>query len=115
MKEPTEEYTPEQAQKCLEDFFFDQKMYCGGKIPKNLLLSNTSYLKLDLSECIDRAYSLISQDPEYLFKESGENIEPEIEHVIKILDKCSAKRVPKQFAGGVMLIYLSLCEGFGFE
>ncbi len=97
---------------CVDKFFKDKKIYYGGPIP-NRFLHNEENVKLiadlDISEAVDKAYTIIGD------KYSGRNteIEGEILEVISILNECSARRIPKCFAGGILLICLRVCKGFG--
>lgn len=98
----------------LINFFNDKEMYCGGKIPKNLLL-NENNIKLVINSTIensmDKIYSSIEGHFNKVDPESG-LVSDDIKLVKSILDKCSHAKIPKEYSVGILIIYLILCEGF---
>ena len=94
----------------IDRFFAQQKMYCGGSISPQILHSPvylTQVLNTDISHGVDLAYEAI--------KRGAPVTDEEIAVVLKTLDKLAQTGVPKEFAGGILLMYLELCEGVEFD
>lgn len=98
----------------LNIFFKDKEMHCGGKIPKHLLITEKN-IKLILEKTIENSMETIYANIEGHFKQVGSDsglISDDIKLVKSILDKCAHAMVPKEYAAGMLIIYLILCEGF---
>lgn len=103
------------AKKYINQFFKDKEYYLGGEIPQEELFSNTSILTVlnsNIEDSVDRAY--IGLKP-LLLKEKKNfgNLEVtcDVRIVVGILNLLSLSCIPKQFAGGLMLLYLKFVEG----
>ena len=100
----------------IEVFFKDKEHYHGGKIKKEYLYSEKNLsrvLNTDVSSGILEAYSKIKNHPDIVIDED-ENagiITDDVRLSMSIFDQCSKRGIPKQFAGGILLMYLDLCEG----
>ena len=95
-------------------FFKGQDMYCGGPIPKSILLSN-HYVKMVLDTDIGHGADMVYE----LLQESG-RITPRPRSVIpqdtqiflEVQRLCRQISIPKCFVGGITMMYLELCKGF---
>jgi len=99
-------------------FFEQEHWHCGGPIPDDLLYSdrNVFLLGLKLEEAIDIAHAsvakarLVRDHPELgieggkFDKHLGEKLFP------KVLHTCEKRHIPQNFIGGILLIYLEICE-----
>ena len=99
---------------CIFNFFRDKEMYYGGPIPPKMMLAD-NYIKLVASSntCndIDRAYFLLSKTGINTEVENENLVSDDVRLILQILDQCVKTRVPKCFRGGIILMYLELCEG----
>jgi len=89
------------AREEMDRFFSKEELFCGGAIPKDMLNSQeyvTMVLNTDISHGVDAAYKVMQS-------------ESDVAVVNKILEKLSKSGVPKEFAGGILLIYLELVKG----
>jgi hypothetical protein len=96
----------------IEHFFQDKTFYCGGKIPKNILITDRNIsivANYDIIKGVQRAYSSLKEDPISL--ECLGEVTGDIRMVSSILDNLAKSSVPQQFAGGMMLLYLELVVG----
>jgi len=100
------------AENFIYAFFCDKSMFCGGPIPKKLLFSRqyiTLVLNLKIAKGIQRAHEMIE-----IHNKTAENPITDIqamELVRDTLDLFAHSGVPKQLAGGILLMYLELVEG----
>lgn len=100
----------EYATDCIENFFKNMMMYCGGKIPKSLLFTEKRILSLfhlDIVKAVDLAYKTIDN----ISQDKLKNIAL-VNETLKLLAKSG---IPKYFAGGMLLMYLEFCEGIDFD
>jgi hypothetical protein len=101
----------------VESFFHDKPMYCGGAVPRHLLLSPqriSNVINTSMGEGIDRAYGALEKtiDPEDLRRaEQSGCVTEDVKLVREVLDMLAHHKVPKCFAAGMMLMYLEFCEG----
>lgn len=102
-------------------FFADKEMHCGGKITESFLFQpRRLYAVMNMNFCkaVDKAYNCMKSDldEDYLQRcvDQGK-LSPDVEKVIETLDMLGAARVPQQFLGGMLLLYLELCEGVKIE
>jgi hypothetical protein len=101
----------------MEQFFSNKMLHCGGKIPRSLLYTDTHIsmvMNFDISKGVDRAYEalepLLSPEEVALSKQTGEATS-DIKLVNDTLNLLARSGIPKQFAGGMMLLYLKFVEG----
>lgn len=114
-------------------FFSGKEMYCGGSIPEYLLFSDryiTDALSIPVGDAISLVYramgTFVDIDEEEPSDESlkrffsiqaldemeDDHSEPaDIKKVLHALSLCSSEGVPKQHAGGLLIMYMELCEG----
>lgn len=97
-------------------FFSNREMYCGGMIPEYLLHSNRyiKNIKILISDAVDCVYramgTLIIPTDEDDISDKWEHQE-DVKTVLKVLKMCSNEGVPKDMAGGILIMYMELCEG----
>ena len=102
------------AREWIIKFFADKEMYCGGPISERILLS-PHYIKLvldtDISVGSEVAYIAMEVDNKGEFPIKLGGISDDVRWVIGFLGRCGVNRVPPCFIGGLMLMYLELCDG----
>jgi hypothetical protein len=109
-----------QAIECMETFFADKKYWAGGKIAKSKLYSEeniATVMDTNILDALDVAHAcLAEQQPQsYKTHEDGEEIKGwSIPLCYEILKSCPLRMIPKCFAGGILLVYLSLCQGINY-
>lgn len=98
-------------------YFCDKELPEGGQIPKKLLHSDRyiSYvLNTDICNGMDLIYKIVGVDytVEQVrhFERQGQ-LPEDVKYVISMLHDMSRRGIPKQFAIGIFLIYLELCQG----
>ena len=104
------------ARQYMEVFFADKEFYCGGSIPQKILYSPsyiTQVLNTDISHGVKQAYKILDDHDGISSVEEDEKISEDIRLILAVLKQCEDLRVPKVFAGGIMLVYLEVCEGVG--
>jgi hypothetical protein len=100
------------AKEYIFSFFSDKNFFCGGRIPKRILLDNSHVLMVieyDISRSVQKAYDCLKEHS--ISKEFLGEVTGDIRLVSSILNDLSISRVPQQFAGGMLLLYLKLVEG----
>jgi hypothetical protein len=116
------------AKHYIEIFFRDKKFYCGGRIPKHMLNDNkyVGYmLNLDVCNGMDMIYAAIGsdvviedfieedeeEDDDEISETNSSQIPDDVKRVLSLFDMCSKAGIPKQFAVGITIMYLELCDG----
>ena len=97
-------------------FFKNKPFYCGGKIPKNMLINCDNILTVinyDIIDSVKKSYFFL-RNHDSATQLLGE-VTGDIRLVSSILHKLSAERVPQQFAGGMLILYLKYVEGVEVE
>lgn len=95
-------------------FFYNKPMHCGGPISAGFLHA-PAYVERVLNTEISIATQLvyiameIENGAPYLPKLGG--ISDDVQWVIVFLRHCESLEVPPCFIGGLMLMYIELCEG----
>jgi len=103
----------ELAKQYILNFFSNKEMYCGGSIPTKMLLTprNISLvMNASVEATLSRIYSCIQPHFKQLDSDSG-LVAEDVKLVISILKQCSKAGIPKEFATGILVIYLEHCEG----
>lgn len=100
------------AKKYMVSFFSDKDSFLGGKIKDDVLLDENNLnmvLNYDIITSVNIAYSSLK---EYDIADTflGE-VPGDVRLVNGILQILSSSKIPQQFAGGMMLIYLKLIKG----
>ena len=111
-KSPHVKSIREQAIECMELFFVDKKYWAGGVIPKNKLYNEQNIMtvmQVNIQDAFAVAYEcLIEQNPQrYETDKKG----CEIELCFNTVKECSRRYIPKSNAGGLLLVYLAVCQG----
>jgi hypothetical protein len=104
----------ELARNYIEDFFSDKEMYCGGKVSIDVLHSPsyiTMILNTDVCNGVSAAYAMLAACDEIDCDAELGMVATDVRLVVSVLQQCSDRGIPKQFASGMLLIYLELCEG----
>lgn len=98
------------------DLYFRDKELPKG-VTKKLLHSKkytSMVLNLDICTGIDSIYKLVgveyTNEQMRYFERQGQ-LPDDVKYVISMLHDCSKRGIPKQFAVGVIVMYLELCEG----
>lgn len=99
----------------IKTFFTNKKMYFGGAILEEELLTDR-YIQMvihtNVVKGVEHAYKVL----EHCMTEDDENhISDDIRLVVKVLEECGSLGIPKCFAAGILLVYLELCEGYVIE
>jgi hypothetical protein len=103
----------ELAKEYMVNFFANKEMYCGGPIPKQILLNNKNLsivLNSNIEETLPKIYVSIEDSFSQLESDSG-LVADDIKLIISILKQCSRFGIPKEFSVGIMILYLEYCEG----
>jgi hypothetical protein len=103
----------ELAKQYIVNFFADKEMHCGGPIPTRILLTQRNIslvMNASVEATLPRIYSCIEPHFEQLDADSGLLAE-DVKLVISILKQCSQAGIPKEFATGILVVYLECCEG----
>ena len=110
----------EQAKNCILNFFRGKQWCCGGDIPEHELISQDKIdilEQLDLVDAVGFFYDFtsyeLSKNPEFMLNGYQLSINPDydIEVAKLILEECSSVKIPKNRAGGILLMYLDLIVG----
>ncbi len=115
-------------------FFANKEMHCGGEIPEYLLFSDryiSDAMAIMIGDAVNLIYramgtavEIINEDEwgekQIVLNQYGQPIEEldepaelqkDIKSVLNVLQICSSQGVPKDLAGGILLMYMELCEG----
>ena len=105
----------------IDMFFQDKQMHYGGKIPKYLLHSKeriSLVMNTTIYDAVGVAYNALERElpPQQLAKSKKSGALTEDIYLVRdTLNKLAKNCIPKRFAGGMLLMYLELCEGTEFE
>lgn len=96
------------------EFFAGKQMHCGGDIPLQVLLTDHNIdllLKTNMSSATVIVYAAmeVSNGAPYAIKMGG--ISDDVKWILTFIKHCANQSVPNCFVGGLMLIYLELCDG----
>jgi len=98
---------------CIDRFFADKIMHCGGKIPKYILTDPKKISIVSSTTLIDGlkiVYDSMKDSNFVKAKNTGDTTE-DIKMVNETLNLLGKSGVPQKFAGGMMLIYLKYVKG----
>lgn len=102
---------------CIEKFFDDKIMHCGGKVPKYMVNTPkkvSMVINTGLCDAVDIAYEslrdYVSPEEKKVAKYHGE-ITSDIKMVNEALSMLGKSGTPQRFAGGMMILYLKYCKG----
>ena len=104
------------AKVCVDKFFEGKEMYGGGPVPQRLLRSPrylSMVLNTDMIFGVPYAYTALAKAEHPATQRSSKlaTVEKDVKLVISILNHCHTLGIPKEFACGLMLMYLEICEG----
>ena len=105
------------VRKYIDNFFHDKELHCGGPIPKKLLHSPhyiVMVINTTVSNAVIAAFKSLDHfaENENLDDEGNDGIvTDDMKTVIAIQNHTCERRIPKEYSGGVMLMYLELCKG----
>lgn len=101
-----------QAIECMDLFFVDKKYWAGGAISKKKLYNDQNIMTVMQTNILDAfavAYECLEMQKPQSYNIKGKGWE--IQLCYNIIKECSRKYIPKCCAGGILLVYLSLCQG----
>ena len=99
---------------CIVNFFQKKEMYYGGPISEKMILTDhyiNTVARSSFCQDVDRAYLALSKSGIQTEAENENLVSDDIRLVIQVLDDCVINRIPKCFRGGIVLMYLEICEG----
>ncbi len=102
--------------KYFDEYFDNKEYYCGGEIPHNMIYNEENYrlvLNTSMEEGIDQMHFIFEQNPPPSDFSNILGWGPS--RISELLVECASKRIPKQFAPGLILIYLDVCEGLRYK
>ena len=92
----------------MRKFFKTKNWYNGGPIPDELIYTRRNFRLLQnvsLYEAVDLAYESIAKTSKII-----ENKNYDLITTMKILKNCEKKKIKQEYIGGLLLLYLELCE-----
>lgn len=106
------------AKEYIRIFFKNKKNKDGKRINKEVLFDKQNIIKLlniNIVESTKIIYSSLENSKEFGIKSKKEDVTNEIKLVNESLKKIYNAKIPQQFAGGMLLMYLEICEGIEFN
>jgi len=112
---PDDEKLPEgvisEFTKSIQVFFKERKWYNGGPVPYELLYTSEFFHLINnvaLLDAVEMAYKGIDRQKAMAQTVYKKNIDIAI--TLGILHECESKNIPQDHIGGLLLMYLILCE-----
>jgi hypothetical protein len=102
----------------IKRFFKNKKNITGNKINIKELYSKEKIEKLiniNILESTKIIYPILEKDKKYCSKNKKEDVTNDIKLVNEALKKIYKFKIPQQFAGGILLVYLEVCKGIKIE
>lgn len=98
---------------CIDRFFADKIMHCGGKIPKYILTDPKKISMVSSTTLIDGVKIVYDsmKDSNFVESKNKGDITEDIKIVNETLNLLCKSGIPQKFAGGMMLIYLKYVKG----
>jgi hypothetical protein len=106
------------AKHYIKKFFKNKKDISGEKIDIKSLYSKEKIEKLiniNILESTKIIYPILAKEKKYISKHKKEDVTEDIKLVNETLKKIYKFKIPQQFAGGVLLLYLEVCKGIKIE
>lgn len=108
------------AIKYMKLFFSTKQLHCGGPISDRILLSKRNMflvLHCSLEFVVPHIYQAMAINGcvSECDDDDDEARRGDVEWVVAFLDRCGIERVPPKFIGGLMVMYMELCEGIEIE
>lgn len=106
---------------CMEAYFGDKQLHCGGPIPPKMLFSAKNIAlvrdvvrrKTDgFAEMMDVIYGVLHECSPLRYDEVNLQKPWDIATVIKYMRDVHAYNIPKEFVPGITLLYLRFCKGY---
>jgi hypothetical protein len=112
----------EQAKECIALFFVDKKYWAGGLIPHKKLYSEENVLTVMQTNIVDAmtvAYACLETKMPENYKDMHESDgkirkDWDVRLCYEVIKSCSRRGIPKSCAGGILLVYLSICQGVNY-
>lgn len=99
------------------DMFFSGKKSKSGEAISPHLYRNEEVIdlimNLSMSNGIDMIYSILKK--KFKEKTTKGKLPADIDYTINILRHCARMGIPRNYAPGIIIMYLKLCEGLNFE
>lgn len=95
-------------------FFHEKQMYCGGPISAKFLHTPTyidQVLNIEISIATQIVYLAMEIENGEPYVPTLGGVSDDVQWVITFLRHCESLKVPPCFIGGLMLMYIELCEG----
>ena len=97
-------------------FFINREMHCGGFIPDRLMYSDhniSMVLNTNVESGVKLAYAAMEEAELFPVCVDSQLISDDVKLVISVYHQCAKLGIPKEFASGILLMYLEFCEGIG--
>lgn len=96
----------------INKFFKDKEYYYGGLIPLELLISKRYIdLLLDIEGLIKKIDAVYQAIEGIFYDEEKLSIPSDIQYVLSLLSMCAKAKIPRDYAFGIIIMHLELCEG----
>jgi hypothetical protein len=102
-----------QAIECMDLFFCDKKYWAGGKIPRNKLYTELNILvvmQTSLIDAFDVAYMVLEEKKPQSYKQIDRK-GWDVYLCYEVHKQCVRRHIPKCFTGGLLIVYLAICQG----
>jgi hypothetical protein len=104
----------------ISDFFSSKSLYYGGSIPEYVLYSEENLDRVvdtEIEEGVEKIYQAMGDESVLVKKKCSQSgsVLPSSEKVIRVLEECGKRYIPKTFAAGITMMYFQLCEGLDIE
>lgn len=102
----------------IKKFFKNKKDINGRKLKIEDLYSKEKIEKLiniNILESTKIIYPILGREDRYTCKDEKEDVTKDIKLVNETLKKIYKFKIPQQFAGGILLVYLEVCKGIKIE
>lgn len=102
----------------IKKFFKNKKDINGRKLKIEDLYSKEKIEKLiniNILESTKIIYPILGREDKYNRKDKKEDVTKDIKLVNETLKKIYKFKIPQQFAGGILLVYLEVCKGIKIE
>lgn len=95
----------------IDMFFLDKSWHAGGQIPDELLHNKRNYKLINnatLIDALDLAYKCIAVCR--TLAKTGYQRNADVRVAIRVIHECERHGIPQDYIGGMLLLYLELCE-----
>jgi hypothetical protein len=102
----------------IKKFFKNKKDINGRKLKIENLYSKEKIARLidiNILESTKIIYPILNKEEKYNCKDKKEDVTKDIKLVNETLKKIYKFKIPQQFAGGILLVYLEVCKGVKIE